>query len=331
MKNNSQRINWLFGCAALVIIFAGLIAAKAIVTPLLLAVFFSVLFAPGQAWLIKRGLPAPLAVLVTLVVVVVVFSGLVDILTRSMTSFIADVPALKNSFQQRFEPLLNLLPAGDISARMKDLLQPSTAFNLLKTSLSSLLGVMNNLLLVVFMILFMLLESSQMQHKMARFGSSDALTRFSDFSNKINSYMIYKGIFSAITGICVSLGLWFVSVDYAILWGFLAFLLNFIPTVGSIIAAIPPLLLALVSGGYVDAGLVALLFLSVNIIIGNLIEPKYMGQGMGLSSLVVFLSLLFWGWVFGVVGMFLSVPLTMVIKMALDAAGHSKVVALLEP
>ena len=331
MSNSKPSTNWLFVCAALVIIFSGLMAAKSIIIPLLLAAFFSVLFAPAQAWLIKLGLPTTVSVLVTLAIVIVVFSGLVDILTRSMTSFIADLPSLTDSFQQQIEPILNLLPASDVSSKINSLLQPATALGFLKTSLSGLLGVMNNLLLVIFLILFMLLESSHMHEKLARLGSSDAVQGFSEFSKKINSYMIYKGVFSAITGILVSLGLWVFSVDYAILWGFLAFLLNFIPTVGSIIAAIPPLLLSLVSGGYIDAGLVAILFLCVNIIIGNFIEPKYMGHGMGLSPLTVFLSLIFWGWVFGIVGMFLSVPLTMVIKIALDSAGHKKIASLLEP
>jgi predicted PurR-regulated permease PerM len=113
--------------------------------------------------------------------------------------------------------------------------------------------------------------------------------------------------------------LWALDVDFPVLWGLVAMLLNFIPTIGSIIAGIPPVLLALVQLGPTEAGLVVLGFFLVNTIVGNILEPRYMGKGLGLSALVVFVSLIFWGWLLGPVGMLLSVPLTMSAKIALEA------------
>jgi predicted PurR-regulated permease PerM len=118
-------------------------------------------------------------------------------------------------------------------------------------------------------------------------------------------------------------------VDFPILWGVCAFLLNFVPNIGSIIAAVPAVLLAFVQLGPLYAGLTALGFVVVNLFVGNVIEPRYMGKGLGLSTLVVFLSLLLWGWVFGPVGMLLSIPLTIIVKLALEANPRMKWLAVM--
>jgi predicted PurR-regulated permease PerM len=129
---------------------------------------------------------------------------------------------------------------------------------------------------------------------------------------------------SMLTGVLVSLWLWLLGVDHAQLWGVMAFLLNYVPNIGSFIAAVPAVLLALVQLGPGSALLAALGYLVVNIIIGNVIEPRFMGKGLGLSTLVVFLSLVFWGWVLGPVGMLLSVPLTITVKLALDSKPETR-------
>ncbi|MEM7390140.1 MAG: AI-2E family transporter, partial [Pseudomonadota bacterium] len=117
---------------------------------------------------------------------------------------------------------------------------------------------------------------------------------------------------------------WILDVDYFVLWGVLAFMLNYIPNIGSIIAAVPALLLALITQGPLVAGLVGAGYLTINTVMGNIVEPKYMGKGLGLSTLVVFLSLIFWGWLLGSVGMLLSVPLTMIVKIALEASDEGR-------
>jgi predicted PurR-regulated permease PerM len=131
------------------------------------------------------------------------------------------------------------------------------------------------------------------------------------------------------TGLCVSIGLFFLGLDYAPLWGLLAFLFNYIPNVGSIIAAVPAVLLAVVQLDLGHALLVAALYLIVNVIMGNAVEPRLMGQKLGLSALVIFISLVFWGWVLGPVGMLLSVPLTMVVKIALEVNESTRWLAIL--
>jgi predicted PurR-regulated permease PerM len=136
--------------------------------------------------------------------------------------------------------------------------------------------------------------------------------------------MSMKTIISLVTGLFIGFALWFIGVDYPVLWGVLAFMLNFVPNIGSIIAAVPAVLLTVVQLGVTPALMVASVYIAVNIIVGSIIEPKYMGKGLGLSTLVVFVSLVFWGWVLGPVGMLLSVPLTITVKLALDSKPETK-------
>jgi len=121
------------------------------------------------------------------------------------------------------------------------------------------------------------------------------------------------------TGLIIAIAMWIIGVDYPVLWGVLAFMLNFVPNIGSIIAAVPAVLLAMVQLGLPSALVVAAVYVAVNVLIGNIVEPRFMGKGLGLSTLVVFVSLVFWGWVLGPVGMLLSVPLTITVKLALDS------------
>ena len=122
---------------------------------------------------------------------------------------------------------------------------------------------------------------------------------------------------------------WALGVDFPLLWAMLAFLLNYIPTIGSIIAAVPAVLIALVQLGPGEASATAIGFVGINMVFGNIIEPRLMGYGVGVSPLVVFIGLFFWGWVFGPIGMLLSVPLTMTLKLALESDKRTRWIAIL--
>jgi len=155
----------------------------------------------------------------------------------------------------------------------------------------------------------------------AAMGRPDAdLSEFTEIMAKVQRYLGMKTVVSAVTGMCATLLLTVIGVDFALLWGLVAFLLNFIPTVGSIIAAVPAMAVALVQP---DLGPLPMLavgagYVVINTLIGNIIEPQLVGRRLGLSPLVVFLSLVFWGWVWGPVGMLLSVPLTISVRIALE-------------
>ena len=197
--------------------------------------------------------------------------------------------------------------------------------------LSGFGGALSSGLLILLMVVFMLLEATIFRYKIRNiFGShSDGASQVDSFSDTVNRYMLIKTGTSLATGLIATIWLLILDVDYPFLWGFLTFLFNYVPTVGSIIAAVPPALLALIQFGFFTSFLSAAGYLVINITIGSILEPRILGQGLGLSTLVVFLSLLFWGWVFGPVGMVLSVPLTMTIKIALSNSKSAKWVSTL--
>jgi len=179
-------------------------------------------------------------------------------------------------------------------------------------------------------VIFLLFEAMAVPHKWAYLGShAPSAEGIHRFIASVNQYLFIKTIVSLGTGIAVTLLLWVIGVDYPILWGLVAFLFNFVPNIGSIIAAIPPLLLALVQLGGESAIYVAIGYIAINMVVGNVIEPRFMGRGVGLSTLIVFLSLVFWGWVLGPVGMLLSVPLTMIVKIALETREDTRWIAVL--
>jgi predicted PurR-regulated permease PerM len=209
----------------------------------------------------------------------------------------------------------------DISL-LADALPLGSLLTLAGSALRSLGAVLSNGFLIILTVIFILAEAASFYPKLrAVLANPDRdLAHFGRITGTMNRYIAIKTSVSVLTGILVTSFLWILDVDFPVLWGLVALLLNFIPTIGSIIAGIPPVLLALVQLGPAEAGLVVLGFFLVNTIVGNVLEPRYMGQGLGLSALIVFVSLIFWGWLFGPVGMLLSVPLTMSAKIALEAS-----------
>jgi len=180
-------------------------------------------------------------------------------------------------------------------------------------------------------VIFMLFEADSIPRRLhiALADPDMKLQHIDKFIRSVNSYLAIKTVVSLGTGIIIGTWLYVMGIDHFMLWAVLAFMLNFIPNIGSIIAAVPAVLIAFVQYGIASAGFVALGFLLVNTIMGNMVEPRLMGKGMGLSTLVVFLSLIFWGWLLGTVGMLLSVPLTMVVKIALESREESRWLAVL--
>jgi predicted PurR-regulated permease PerM len=208
---------------------------------------------------------------------------------------------------------------------------PGKAMKLAARFIGSMGNMLTNSFMILVTVVFILLEAADFPEKWraARSDADASLAHFNATAKTINKYMGIKLLTSLATGVAVTLLLLAVGVDYPVLWGVLAFLLNFIPNIGSIIAAVPAVLLALVQLGAGPALVVAAGFLLINMVIGNFVEPLYMGEGLGLSTLVVFLSLVFWGWVLGPVGMLLSVPLTIAVKIALDSDPETRWMAVL--
>jgi len=192
-------------------------------------------------------------------------------------------------------------------------------------------NMVRNTIVIVLTVMFMLLEASRFPAKLEAVyqGSPQSLRRVDAIIDNVRRYLAIKTLTSALTGLMAGIFVAVMGVEYAALWGLLAFLLNYIPYIGSIIAAVPPILLALVGGDIWVAVWMAVGYLIINNIVSSVIEPVFMGQGLGLSTLVVFLSLIFWGWVLGPVGMLLSAPLTMALKISLEEFEDTRWIAVL--
>ena len=200
-----------------------------------------------------------------------------------------------------------------------DLLDVDAVIDQSVRAISAVATAVSNTLVVVLILTFILLEASAFPRKLrVAFHGVGAERGFSNMMSELRRYLAIKTVISLATGGLIAAWLALLGVDFALLWGFVAFGLNFVPNLGSILAAIPTTLLAMLQLGFFYALLVAAGYLVVNMVLGNLVEPLLLGRRLGLSALVVLLSLVFWGWLWGPVGMLLSVPLTMVVKLALE-------------
>jgi predicted PurR-regulated permease PerM len=194
-----------------------------------------------------------------------------------------------------------------------------------------LAGFMTSVTLVLILTIFILIEANGFPAKIRaalRLPDLD-LGRFTKIADEVQRYLAMKTVISLATGLLAGVWVWVLGLDFPIFWGMIAFLLNYVPNVGSIIAAVPPILLALVQLGPKGAALTAAGYLVVNMVLGNMIEPNLMGRRLGLSPLVVMLSLVFWGWAWGAIGMLLSVPLTMIIRIMLENTEDQRWIAVL--
>jgi AI-2 transport protein TqsA len=320
--------------AGLVVIAAGLKAAQDVVVPFLLAGFIATIAAPPVIWLEQRRVPAALAITTVMIAIVGALSGIAALLVRSGTAFTQRMPF----YQDRVTDLIRdgaawLSDRGvEVSTDLAvSYLNPGMALDLAGNLLRSLGGVMSDSFFILLMVIFILAEASSVPRKLRAVltDPENDLPQFARFATNVNRYIAIKTSTSLATGVLVSLSLRFIGVDFPVLWGLLAFLLNYVPNIGSIIAAVPAVLLALIQLGPGPALAATGCYLAVNIAMGNVVEPRFMGRGLGLSTLVVFLSLVVWGWLLGPVGMFLSVPLTMTAKLALEANPQSRWIALL--
>jgi predicted PurR-regulated permease PerM len=199
---------------------------------------------------------------------------------------------------------------------------PGTALALAGNLLRGFGNTLSNGFLILLTMLFILAEAASFPRKLRAVlpNPNRDMPYFAKFARDMNRYIAIKTTVSAMTGLTVWISLAVIGVDFPVLWGLLAFLLNYIPNIGSIIAAVPAVLLALVQLGFLAAAFTTGCYVAINLLFGNVIEPRFMGRGLGLSTLVVFLSLILWGWLLGPVGMLLSVPLTMTAKLALEAS-----------
>ena len=329
-KNPAFQV--LYSTAAFVIVVAGMKAAATIIVPFLLAVFISIIAGSPLIWLRRKKLPMWLSLTIIILVVIGVMLLLVFLLGASLEGFTRELP----NYQSRLrEILLGMIRWAqgygvEISGNaVREVLDPTRAIGLADDILSGLTNLLGNTVLILLTITFILVESASFPAKLLRIVGHDSASTQKVILARIRKYIAVKTLISAATGTSIGILALIIGLDFPFLWAILGFLLNYVPTIGSIIAGVPACLIALVQLGVWPMLFTALGYFVINTIFGNLIEPRIMGRTMGLSTLVVFLSLVFWGWVLGPIGMLLSVPLTMVAKIILEQNENTLPIAIL--
>ncbi|MGH9465281.1 MAG: AI-2E family transporter [Thermoanaerobaculia bacterium] len=324
--------------AAIFVILGGLKAADSVLLPLLLASFLAGLSIPVLDALRRRGMGRVLAVGLTYLGLVALLVAVGFLLGQAVSGFLEEVPTYLGLLLGRYEQAVAWLDGRGIT--LADWWSPQQLdASYLVDKVSGLVGgavrgvwdAFSFLLLALVALLFLLVEATEFDVRLARAlgDRREVIAGFVAVSRNIQRYLLIKTATSAMVGVLAGLLTWLAGVDFPLIWGMLAFFLHYIPVIGAIVAGVPPVLLALALLGPGRAALLALGFLVINFVVGNLLEPLLMGRPLGLSPLAVLMSLAFWGWVWGVIGMVLSVPLTLVIKSLLDRSGQLRWLAVL--
>ncbi|RLV58805.1 AI-2E family transporter [Parashewanella curva] len=333
-EHSSTAVKTFVLLASLVVILAGVKTASSIVVPFVLSIFIAVICNPAIVWMSKWRIPKWLSVILLILSIVLAGMWLASVVSSSINEFSKQLPQYRGQLIDQFSWLIELLQKYNVQISKDQIINyfdPSVALSVTTNMLSGLGNVMANAFLIILTVVFMLFEAGSISKRL-HFALDDPemrLQQIDKFLNSVNQYMVIKTLVSLATGTIVGVGLYLIGVDYAMLWAVVAFLFNYIPNIGSIIAAVPAISLALIQLGPTAAGGVTVLYVAINMIMGNIVEPKFLGKGLGLSTLVVFLSLIFWGWLLGSVGMLLSVPLTMIVKIGLESSDSGNWLAVL--
>jgi len=288
---------------------------------LILSIFFTILIAPIFRFFDNRGLPTIIAYIITMSGFVLIFTSIFYIVSNSTSEFTSNLPLYKDRLISLLNNLNQLLSRYNYTIDT-NIIKNIDFVSILKGFFSKAGSIFSGLFIVIIGVSFLLFESKNFSKKIDTLNIKSI--DFNSFIASVQKYFIIKFFTSLLTGLLVGISLYFYDMPYFFLFGFLAFILNFIPVVGSIIASIPALLVAIITYGLETTIILGVIYFVINISISNIIEPKIMGDGLNLSPAVIFFSLILWGWIFGIVGTFFAVVLTMTLKIALQSSNKTK-------
>lgn len=326
----------LFSLACFVVIVFGLRAAAPILLPSALALFLAVLSLPVMLWLRNHRVPKASAIVIPVLLNVAVVGLLILVASQSVSQLQRELPTYLNTLTQLQADWMEAIEARTdlvLSDYLTlELIDPGAVIGFARGAVGRIAQLLSMTFLVFLIMAFMLSEATVFPEKFKfltrNTGSED--DRLEKIVSEVQTYLGIKTVISLATGVILGTWAYAMGLDFPLLLGLAAFLLNYVPTVGSIIAAIPAVLLSIILYGTVGhALLVTLGYVTVNTVFGNIIEPNLMGRRLGLSTLVVMLSLLFWGWAWGPLGALLSVPLTVIVKIWLENTADLRWIAVL--
>jgi AI-2 transport protein TqsA len=310
----------LLGLAGAVVAVAGMRSVSHIIGPVFLALMLTVTASPLSTWLRRRGAPVWAAAAALLVTVYVTLFGLGGALVLSATRLIDLVPQYQSQFTALRADVVGALDALGIDTeqarQVSDLITPGSVADLFQAVLGGVLGLLSNGIFLLAVLLFLCLDAVHFPARLGRAAKQrpEVVGALRTFAQGTRSYLLVSTVFGLIVAVVDTLMLWALGVPLPLLWGLLSFITNYIPNIGFIIGLVPPALLALLEGGVELMTMVIVLYCVVNFVIQSVIQPKVVGNAVGLSATVSFLSLVFWAWVLGPLGALLAIPLSLLAK-----------------
>ncbi|MFW5845301.1 MAG: AI-2E family transporter [Planctomycetota bacterium] len=328
----SLPMRLLAGMAALVVVLAGMHAASSLLELLFLALFIGVITTPAFLWLRDRGVPTYLVLLFMASLLAAMLSVAVLVVSRALGSLATQLPVYQETLRRYLVDWLEWLRSHGMDISVEEhqaVLDTTQVLGLAGSGVALVSQMFSQGFVVLLLVVFLWLEATVLPVKVRAVVSPDTWSGIHAGVVNVRRYMGMKTVMSLLTGALILAWSLLTGLDYPLLLGGLAFLLNFVPVVGSLVASLPAIALALVGAGPGWALLVAGGYLVINVGVSNVIEPRYFGRGLGISALVVLLSMLFWGWVLGPIGMFLSVPLTRAVKLVVEGHEDTRWIGLL--
>src|SRR5215217_894914 len=307
--------------AATVVVFVGMRLAAPILDPILFAVVLALLFSPIYSWLIRHRIPTPLALVIMLVGLSVLFLGLFLLLGVSIARFSGEIGSYTSKLNDQLGNIQNLTKSlGVTTADLHKVLSPSALTGAIGTILSGVADFLSDLFLILVIVLFLLAEGPAMMNRLRASTGPEhpQVARLTVFGRNVVRQLGLRAIVNLVTAAGVVLLLLVLRVDFPLMWGVLAFFLSFIPWIGLPLAVAPAVVLALAEHGLTSAVLVIVGVIVINVLAENALSPMLMGRGLSISPTILFIGFIFWAWLLGGPGAFLAAPLTIFLILMLD-------------
>lgn len=320
-------IHPLLGAASIVIIVAGMREIASVLNIFLIALLLAVSISPILIWFIKKRLPKAVSLLITILIVLIVAAGLTAVLGVALNNMAQKAPEYEERFTDLYKSSADSLSKHGVEIadiKQLDMFSPNKLVGYATGFMENLFATLGNVFFVLLLMIFILIEIANLTLKADKgeFAEHSWQNRFSYISNDLKKYVSINAVTGLMAAVCNFVLLLILGIDFAVIWAFLSFFFSFIPNIGFLMSVIPPALIALIEFGWVSCILVVVGYVVINSIIDNVIKPRYLGQEFNMSVLLVFLSLLFWGWVLGAVGAILGVPLTMAVQKIVAFMNH---------
>ncbi len=316
-----MKLNVLQGIAYIIIIAAGMKLAAPVVNIILVSILVALTVMPLINWLIKKGVPKVLSLLITILVLIIVITFLAMMLSVAVVGIADKIPQYEQNLESFKDRTIEFLSQFDIDASSvfhDKFYNPEELIRFATEFISGIIATFSNFAVVFLFVIFIIIDSADLQYRIYKGEKKieKGLLKLAELADGVRRYVSI----SAFTGFLTALGnlvlLLIIGVDFPFLWAFLSFLFSFVPNIGFILSVIPPAFLALAELGLTEAIIVVVGFIIINAIVENIIKPKYMGEELNLSLTVIFISLIAWSWILGPIGAVLAIPLTISVMKA---------------